>query len=820
MVRVSWKCLAALAVGGLLGIWGGDWPAAASRGVLAADAPVPEFGREVRPFVERYCLGCHGAKDPQAEMSLDRFRDSPTMVKSRKLWFNVVKLVRAGEMPPDDQPQPKPDEVEAFAKAVQAIFDHADRTAKPDPGRVTMRRLNRVEYRHTIRDLVGVDFDPTEDFPADDIGHGFDNIGDVLTLSPVLLERYLAAAESILSRAILPQPPPPPKRHLSSRYSEPAGPNIALEGNYRPLQSAGDTPLLSGPFHTQYQWDPSGEYVFRTRVYAKREGNAPVRIAVLLTTKGSEGAASDDEVAALSGHAVSGLRPLRILGTFDVTANNPQQGQVIEVRVPPVPDRQRLAIALLKPAADQPPVTLYVEYLALEGPLDTRPESHRRLLAVTPGRSQEEQTREVLTRFVTRAYRRPAESKEIDRLAQLVAKAQADGDNWEAALQLALQAVLCSPKFLFRVELDDRPEAPETRPLDDFQLASRLSYFLWSSMPDDELFGHAQAGTLNANLEAQVRRMLQDPRSDSLVRNFALQWLQVKRLESFAPDARLFPRFSERLRSAMLRETELFVASVMREDRSILELLDADYTFLNESLARHYGIVDTEGNLAGQQPQRTGGKPIRGDEFQRVALQGRTRGGLVTQASILAVTSNPTRTSPVKRGRWILEQLLGEPPPIPPPNVPELPNDEKAVAGASLRERLEIHRRNPTCANCHEKMDPLGFALENYDAIGGFRTRDGSFDIDPAGRLPDGTTFQGPEDLKTILRERKGLFSRCLIEKMLTYALGRGVEYYDRPTVEKIAAELEAGDYRFSRVVLGIVSSEPFRLRRGSESEP
>jgi mono/diheme cytochrome c family protein len=802
---------------GILASW--SMLTATPASVAAADSPVPDFSQAVRPFLEKHCLGCHGATKPEAELSLDRFRDATTMIKSRKVWMNVVKLVRAGEMPPSDKPQPTAADVEAFANAVKTIFDHADRTAKPDPGRVTMRRLNRVEYRNTIRDLVGVDFDPTEDFPADDIGHGFDNIGDVLTLSPVLMERYLAAAESVMSRAITPNPPAPPKRHLSSRYTEPASANVPLEGNFRIVRSDGDSPVASGPVHTQYQFDPEGDYIFRSRVYAKKQGDQPVRAAVLVIGKEIPNPSSDDEAAQLAGQAAMGLRPFRIVETLEITADDPKKPQLVEVKIPASVGRQRTAIALLKPAEGQPAATLYVEHLALEGPLDTRPSSHRRLLAVDPAKPAPEQTRPLLEKFASRAYRRPATNDEVDRLAKLVEQSMSAGESWESSMQMGFQAVLCSPKFLFRVELDDRPEAPESRPLDPFQLASRLSYFLWSSMPDDELFAEARAGTLLQNIEPQVRRMLQDPRSDSLVRNFALQWLQVKRLETFAPDARMFPQFNDRLRAAMFKETELFISSVIREDRSILELLDADYTFLNEPLARLYGIADTHGNLVGKKPENPGGQPIRGEQFQRVALQSRARGGLVTQASVLAVNSNPTRTSPVKRGRWILEQLLGEPPPVPPPNVPELPNDEKAVAGASLRERLEIHRRNPTCANCHEKMDPLGFALENYDAIGAFRTKDGTFDVDPAGRLPDGTTFQGPEDLKSILKERRGLFSRCLAEKMLTYALGRGVEYYDRPTIENIATDLEANEFKFSRLVLGIVTSEPFRLRRGSNEQ-
>jgi hypothetical protein len=331
-------------------------------------------------------------------------------------------------------------------------------------------------------------------------------------------------------------------------------------------------------------------------------------------------------------------------------------------------------------------------------------------------------------------------------------------------------------------------------------------------MPDDELFELAGKKQLTANLEAQVRRMLKDPKAKALTENFALQWLQLRRLQTYAPDPKVFPSFTDRLRAAMLKETELFFEAIVAEDRSILDLLDADFTFLNERLARHYGIIDTNGTRAGREPS---GQPIRGEQFVRVRLADGERGGLLTQASVLTVTSNPTRTSPVKRGRWVLEQILGTPPPPPPPDVPELEEDEKAVLSGSLRQRLEQHRANPSCANCHARMDPLGFAFENYDAVGAFRARDGEFPIDPSGTLPDGKSFKGPAELKAVLKEKKGLFARCLAEKMLTYALGRGLEYYDKPTIDRITAALAKDDYRFSTLAVEIAKSDPFRLRRG-----
>jgi hypothetical protein len=447
-------------------------------------------------------------------------------------------------------------------------------------------------------------------------------------------------------------------------------------------------------------------------------------------------------------------------------------------------------------------------------------------MACTPGKSQREQSREILTRFASRAYRRPATPEEVERLLRLIDAALARHEKWEAGIQLAIQAVLVSPKFLFRVELDDRPvggsagaspsQPGSPVPLDDYQLASRLSYFLWSTMPDEELLRLAEKHSLSQDLEGQARRLLKDPRSKALVDNFAMQWLQLRNLKNFAPDPRLFPDFDEPLRAAMLKETELFFEAIMREDRSILDLIDADFTFLNSRLARHYGILDTSGTRSGEKGKKLG-ELIRYGEFSRVHLKDGERGGLLTQASILTVTSNPTRTSPVKRGRWVLEQILGTPPPPPPPNVPELAEGEKAQLTGSLRQRMEQHRANPSCAVCHTKMDALGFAFENYNAIGAFRTKDGNFTIDPSGTLPDGKTFQGPAELKAILKGKKELFARCLTEKMLTYALGRGLEYYDKPTVDGIVAELARNDYKFSTLVVAIVKSDPFRLRRGKQ---
>jgi hypothetical protein len=758
---------------GLVGLH--DFPTAP-----AADPP-PDFKVAVG-FLEKHCLHCHGEKTQKAGLALHAYRDEKTLLKNRKGWQSALHMLRAGEMPPKGRQQPTADELEAFQASVAAAFARAEKSAKPDPGRVTIRRLNRAEYNNTIRDLVGVDFNPAEDFPSDDIGHGFDNIGDVLSLSPVLMERYLAAAESIMQRAVTPDPPKPPVRRQSARYLEPAGPNVS-QAKFRPIGPK-DQPLS-----VAHKLSNDGEYTIRSRVYGQPNGETPVRAALLVDGKE--------------------------LKTFEIKATEEKGAIRLEVKVPLDPGNHRIAIACTNEKTDDAKQKLLVEHLELEGPADTRPASHRRLLTCAAGKPKREQTQEILQRFASKAYRRPATPTEVERLVKLAEAVETRGQKWEAGIQLAMQAVLVSPKFLFRVELDDRPDSPQPHAIDEHQLAGRLSYFLWSTMPDEELFELARKNQLTANLDAQVRRMLKDPKAGELVENFALQWLQLRRLQTYSPDSKLFPNFNEQLRSAMLQETQLFFEEVIREDRSILTLLDADFTYLNEPLARHYGIADTNGNRQGQKAAKPGGKPIRGREFVRVNLAPGERGGLLTQASILTVTSNPTRTSPVKRGRWVLEQMLGTPPPPPPPDVPELAESGKEASSGSLRQRMEQHRANAACANCHARMDPLGFAFENYDAIGAWRNKDGEFAIDSSGVLPDGKAFKGPAELKAILQDKKELFARCLTEKMLTYALGRGVEYYDQPTVNRVTLALAKNDYKFSTLVTEIVKSDPFRLRRG-----
>lgn len=787
-----------------------------------AQEPSPDFSKAGVLFLKKHCLECHSGDKPKAELSLTGFVDNASVVKKRKTWESVLKMVEAGEMPPDDKPQPTAKEIEEFASLTRAVFEHHDKNAKPDPGRVTMRRLNRVEYANTVRDLVGADFNPSADFPSDDIGHGFDNIGDVLTLSPVLMEQYLAAAETVSQRVILANPPPPSKRYLSGRFLQPNNAQTP-QGRFRPMKPADPEPVNSGPFAAPgdyLKFSADADLILRANMYAEvsEKSTSPVKVALFISGGKLADPSPDEEVDQLMGAALKTMKPLKILKIFEITARDAKSVQQIEFPINRRGDIQRAGLAVVKPPEGEEPPQLFIEHIWTEGPLETRPASHLKLLACSSDKPQAEQTREVLTRLLSRGYRRTATPQEVEAMAKVVDQAVAGGEKWEAGMQWAVQALLCSPKFLFRVELDDRLDSPEARPIDEFHLASRLSYFLWNTMPDDELFDLARRGELSKNLKLQVLRMLKDSRTtDSLVDQFAMQWLQLKRLDTFAPDAKLFPDFNEGLRRAMRDETRLFLEAIIKEDRSLLDLLASDFTFVNEPLARHYGIADTNGNLVGQKPAKDKGQPIRGPQFVRVNVGGTARGGLLTQASLLTVTSNPTRTSPVKRGRWVLEQLLGTPPPPPPPNVPELEQGEKLTG--SLRQRMEQHRANPSCANCHARMDPLGFAFENFDAIGRFREKDGEFPIDPSGELPTGEKIAGPSELKEILKTRQNLFARCITEKLLTYALGRGLEYYDRPAVDRITTALSQNGYRFSTLVVETVKSEPFRMRRGKSAD-
>ncbi|MBN8626202.1 MAG: DUF1592 domain-containing protein [Planctomycetes bacterium] len=788
---------------------------------LSGSMPVEAAGPSLGPipgFLQKHCVACHGDDQPKAGLALGGIRGHGQILKARKVWENLADMVEAELMPPEDKPQPAPAEREAFLVAVRGIFDHYDRTAKTDPGRVTMRRLNKAEYDNTVRDLFyGTDFNASENFPSDDVGHGFDNIGDVLTMSPVLMERYLAAAEMIARKVVLTELPKPTLRRFDAKNLRPYRRDNVDKNDYRAFTNDEDAKGGdSGPVWHELALSPNDAFDFVVLAYGDRSDKKPVKLALYVAGDQLPAPSGKSELDKLAGKALQQVGPLRILKIVEVKSRDSKKPDRIALPMAPQPGVGKIGVALLKPEKGEPDSKVYLRMFGVEGPRDVRPYVMRRFMESDASKPVAEQNREILNRFASRAYRRPATAAEVDRMLALVTSVQADGGSREQGLQLAIQAVLANPKFVFRAELDDRPTAPDARAIDDYQLASRLSYFLWSSMPDDELFALAAKGELTKNLESQVRRMLKDPKSSALIDQFAMQWLQLGRLTAHAPDATMFPEFKEPLRQAMLTETKLFLGEIMREDHSILDMLDSDYTYMNSSLAKLYGVYDTMGNGSGRK-KIPGGKSFRGDAiFDRVTLTDGLRGGLLTQPGILTVTSNPTRTSPVKRGKWVLEQMLGEPPPPPPPDVPELEQQKGKLTG-SLRQQMEQHRADPACANCHAKMDQLGFAFENFNAVGAFREKDGNDVINPSGVLDGDKKFSGPAELRKILIGRKDDFAKCLTEKLLIFALGRGLEYYDDRAVTRIVEALQKNDYKFSTLCLEIVRSEPFRMRRGSE---
>jgi hypothetical protein len=734
------------------------------------------FEKTVQPFLKSNCLLCHNAKLKVGGLSLDGYANARTALENRELWEKVIQKLRTGQMPPKGRPAPAPEQVAKVTHWFELEFARMDRSLKPDPGRVTARRLNRVEYNNTVRDLTGVDFKPAADFPPDDSGYGFDNIGDVLSLSPVLMEKYLAAAEKIARQAIVADPPPKPTREKIEHT--PVAPE---ESPARDLAR-------------KHQFPVEGDYVVRGAVGGRRDA---LIITLWLDGRQIETApvTTVDEAPRFGEarvHVTAGEHELKATIAHDNSRDD----------APPDPDEEK------RKDKNKKPRDPYVDRFEITGPYNPhdRPptESHKRIFICghANGQHRPECARLIVAALARRAYRRPVESDEVDGLSRFVTMAQQRGDSFEQGVRVALEAVLVSPHFLFRIENDRNPNNPAaSHRVDDYELASRLSYFLWSTMPDEELFSLAGERKLHKSevLTAQVRRMLMDAKSSALVDNFAGQWLELRNLDSFKPDPERFPEFDEDLRNAMRRETRLFFEAVIHEDRSILDFIDGRYTFLNERLAKYYGIPG-----------------VTGKDFRRVALSGEQRSGVLTQASVLMVSSYPTRTSPVLRGKWILENFLNDAPPPPPPGVPNL-NEAAIGTAASQRQQLEQHRANPACAVCHRRMDPLGLGLENYDAVGRWRTKDGNFDIDATGTLPGGRTFRSPAELKEILQSDRDAFAHCLTEKMLTYALGRGLERYDRPAVNLICQRLAASDYRFSRLVLGIVQSLPFEMRHGEE---
>ncbi len=742
---------------------------------------------EVLPLLNRYCWDCHGDGAAKGDVSLDAFTNVTAVLHDRRTWERVLRTVDSGDMPPKKKKQPTAGERQQLTGWIENTLFPVD-FENPDPGRVTLRRLNRVEYNNTIRDLVGVDFKPAEDFPQDDIGYGFDNIGDVLSLPPILMEKYLKAAERILDEALVVGPRATPVKSIDTAKLD-GGQDL---GPVRGLSSNGEITVPAtypGPGKYRLKFEAFGDQVKPDPVLiAVRLDGTDVRQIEVPQRKGNPG---KFEVEFEVKPGAEGRLAVAFLNDF-------YEKKLVEKEVGEGERKRKRKEEVI---SDR---NLFTQSFELTGPLGTEvplPASHRRVFFKSAAPGQERSVgRELIAKFAERAWRRPLNAGELDRLLGLFDGAQQDRENFESSVKFALTAVLVSPHFLFRGELQREPDNPaRVQEIDEWALASRLSYFLWSSMPDDELFSLAAKRRLRRSLEAQVRRMLADPKAKALTENFAGQWLQLRMLELVEPDRKKFPEFSDELRHAMKTETERFFGYIIREDRPVSDFLLADYTFVNGVLAKHYGI---EG--------------IDGDEFVKVSLRDTQRQGMLTQGSILTLTSNPTRTSPVKRGKWVLENVLGTPPPPPPPGVSSL--ESQAQLKGTLRQRMEQHRENAVCASCHEKMDAIGFGFEHFDGIGTFREQDGAEAVESFGEIAAGQSFQDHRGLNSLLVEaRRADFLRCLTEKMLTYSLGRGLEYYDKPAVQGIVRQLERDGLRFSALVMGVVESVPFQKRRGEE---
>ena len=775
--------------------------------------------------VRRYCVTCHNDRLRTAEFSLDGV-DLSDLGGHAEQWEKVINKLRTRTMPPVGRPRPEIETYDALASWLESELDQyaADR---PNPGRTeAFHRLNRAEYANAIRDLLVIDVDVNELLPADDIDqYGFDNMADVLTVSPALMDRYLSAARKIGRLALGEEPLGP----ATETYSV----NIL---NVQDDRMGDDVPFGSrGGLGIRHYFPVDGEYdlavtLHRNYVnYVRGMGSRhelEVRLDGELVRSFTFGGEEPDVTQAPASYGGNQFgdpewveymlfADANMRVRFPATAG-PHVVSVTFVRRFTEPEgvlqprQSSFAVAVNEmrdgnAAVDK--VAIGGPYVS-HGPGDTP--SRRAIFSCQPAtnsNSDEERcAQEILSGLARRAYRRPLEEFDLSTLMNFYRMGRSDG-SFDAGIQLALERLLISPDFLFRVERDPIDSDPGTiYALTDLEIASRLSYFLWSSGPDDELLALAERSRLNdpAILEQQVIRMLADPRATALVQNFAGQWLYLRNLRGAVPDPLVFPEFDENLREAFAKETEMFVESLLREDTSVLDLLGADYTFVNERLARHYGI---EG--------------IYGSHFRRVSLapdMAERRGGIFGHGSLLTVTSYPNRTSPVLRGKWVLTNILGTPPPAPPADIPDLPDRGENGEAATVRDRLARHRESPACSVCHAPMDPLGLALENYNAVGQWRTTgEAELPIDSSGNLPDGTVFEGPLGLRTLLLERRDQFVGTFTEKLLAYALGRGPEYYDRPTVRAITRAAASDNYRWSSIIVGIVQSTPFRMRR-SES--
>jgi mono/diheme cytochrome c family protein len=764
----------------------------------AATSASPE-----RRLIDQYCTACHNARLKTAGLILDN-ADLNRVPEQAELWEKVVRKLRGGMMPPQGRPRPDQADLNHFVSYLETTIDRAA-AAHPNPGRSPLHRLNRSEYANAIRDVLALDVDASALLPADDEANGFDNIADVLRVSPSLLEQYLAASRKVSSLAL----GSPDIAPISQVYSVP--PDRAQEDHIEGLPLGTRGGIL---IHHNFPLD--GEYEFSVGLLQNIVGYVPglewphqLEISV-------------DGVRVLLA-PVGGTDDNKLSDTNLASAKEALDAR-LKVRVPIKAGPRAVAVAFVRKNAaesDEPlqPFTRdldlqnmngipLIKQVQIAGPFDpTGPgdtPSRRRIFSCRPASNRDETAcaRKILSTVAARAYRRPVTDADLSMLMSFYEAGRRKG-TFDGGIEQALRVILTSPSFLFRSEPDPAGIAAGTvYPVSDLELASRLSFFLWSTVPDDELLNVAAQRKLKNPLvlEREVRRMLADRRAKALTDNFAAQWLFLRNLQSVLPDQATFPNFDDNLRQSFKEETELFFESIVREDRSALDLLDGDYTFVNERLARHYGIPN-----------------VYGSRFRRVTLTDENRRGLLGQGSILSVTSYPNRTSPVLRGKWILENILGTPPPSPPANVPALKENGEGGKQLSMRQLLEQHRTNPSCATCHKVMDPLGFSLENFDAVGEWRTKDAAGAVDPSGQLADGTAVDGPVALRRALLKDPEQFVRTMTEKLLTYGLGRGLEYYDMPVVRAIARDAAADRYRFSSLVVGIVKSAPFQMKKASD---
>jgi hypothetical protein len=777
-------------------------PQAVPARALSSQPPGPQIDNVA--VVSQYCVTCHNQRLKTGGLALDA-PGLTNVAAQPDVWEKVIRKVRAGMMPPAGMPRPDLATQRGLVASLERTLDDSARRT-PNPGRPLVHRLNRAEYANAIRDLLALEVDVASLLPPDDSSGGFDNNADVLGVSPVLLESYLDAAERVSAIALGDMRTPPMGELF--RVRQDASQDKQIDG--MPLGTVGGLMIRRTlPLDGEYQFQVR---LFRTNLGTMRglEYEQQLEIAVdgqrvhLASFGGNKEIANSSDNPTTTGDDVDGRFTARVpikAGPHDISVAFLEKTRALNTR--------RLQ-SYVRSSSDTIDFSGFphIDEVILTGPFNaTGPgdtPSRRRILTCMPKAPAAEEAcaKTVLSGLARRAYRGAGTAEDVQVLLDFFQRGRMQGGTFEAGIDLALRRLLASPKFVFRVERDPVGVAPgAVYPLSDLELASRLSFFLWSTIPDDELLDVAAKGGLKnqATLERQVRRMLADPKSHAFVDNFVSQWLQLRNLRNKQPNSHAFPDFDDNLRRALQTETELFAESVMREDRSLLDLLTADYTFLNERLAKHYGVPN-----------------VYGSHFRRVTLADETRRGLLGKGAILMVTSHAHRTSPVQRGKWILENVLGSPPPPPPDVVPPFEEDTEAAKPKSVRERMEQHRRNPACAGCHRMIDPAGLALENFDGVGAWRTRDGGTrgtPVDASGQLVDGTPINGVVELRQALVREPETFARTMTEKLLTYALGRGLTAPDMPVVRGIVRDAQPETYRFSSIVLGIVRSVPFRMR-------